>query len=166
MAEQLAAQTNAQLAIAAPTPLSFEPLGIAQLRERWLHYHEHVRRSSVATVQRYRTASAHLIDFVRKQPRLRLASHFNAVQAEAFAAYLRQLRVAPNGHAHTAKRPLRAKSVKFILEVCRSLFSYAARRPLWVRSARRSLSSMIRTRMYRLPEVAVHYRPDNKPMKC
>ncbi len=41
-ARKLAAQTNAQIEMDEPTVLGFEPIGIADLRERWLHYHEHV----------------------------------------------------------------------------------------------------------------------------
>ena len=55
---QLAAQANAQLEVGAPAPLSFEPVSLEELRGRWLNCHEHVRRSSAATVWRYRTASA------------------------------------------------------------------------------------------------------------
>src|SRR5512140_614063 len=46
-ARQFGAQTNAQLAVGAPAPLSFEPLNLEQVRERWLHYHEHVLRSTI-----------------------------------------------------------------------------------------------------------------------
>ena len=34
----------------------------------------------------------------------------------------------PNGHENSAKRPLMDKGVKYILECCRNLFAYAARR--------------------------------------
>lgn len=128
LARQLAAQTNAQLEVCAPTALSFEPISIAELRERWLHYHEQVLRSSVATVQRYRTASAHLLNFTRQVQPVSQAAHFQVIHAEAFSAYLRRIRVSPNGHRNTAQRPLRDKGVKYILEVCRSLFNYAAKR--------------------------------------
>jgi hypothetical protein len=55
-ARQLAAQVNAQLEVGAPAALSFEPITIAELRRRWLEYYELVLRSSVRTIQRYRTA--------------------------------------------------------------------------------------------------------------
>jgi integrase len=42
--------------------------------------------------------------------------------------YLRQLKVAPNGHPHTSKRHLRDKGVKYVLQVCRSLFTFAQKR--------------------------------------
>jgi integrase len=127
-ARRLAAQTNSQLELGGPTPMSFEPLTVQELRTRWLEYHENVLRSSVATVRRYRTASQHLVGFLTRQRAAQLTSHFRAADAEAFAAYLRRIEVAPNGHARARKRPLRDKGIKYILEVCRSLFNYAARR--------------------------------------
>ncbi len=48
--------------------------------------------------------------------------------AEDFVRYLRAIRVAPNGHPHTAKRPLLDKGIQYILETCRTLFSYAMKR--------------------------------------
>jgi integrase len=36
--------------------------------------------------------------------------------------------VAPNGHKNSTKRRLLDKGVKYILECCRALFSYAAKR--------------------------------------
>jgi len=47
-ARQLAAQINAQLEIGAPAALSFEPIAIPQLRERWL---EHQRGILLVTFQ-------------------------------------------------------------------------------------------------------------------
>ena len=38
------------------------------------------------------------------------------------------LRVSPNGHANTAKRPLLDKGLRYVLECCRALFNYAAKR--------------------------------------
>ena len=67
VAAQIAAQVNAQLAVAAPTMFSFTPLPIAELRRRFLDYHEHVLRSSLATVARYRAASQHLENFALPQ---------------------------------------------------------------------------------------------------
>src|SRR5437660_552128 len=63
-ARQLAAQINAQLEVGAPAALSFEPVAIPELRQRWLEHHEQVLRSSVQTVNRYRTATDHLLPFL------------------------------------------------------------------------------------------------------
>ncbi|MEZ6190436.1 MAG: tyrosine-type recombinase/integrase [Phycisphaerales bacterium] len=127
-ARQLAAQVNAQLETGVPAATSYEPLSIAELQQRWLDHHEHVRRSSVATVNRYRTATAYLLRFVDEVQPLRHAGLLSPVHAEAFVRYLRGLRVSPNGHAHTPKRALRDKGLKFILEACRALYGFAARR--------------------------------------
>ncbi len=127
-ARQLAAQTNAQLATGGPAPMSFVPIKLSALRDQWLDYHEDVLRSSVATIQRYRTATAHLIRFIGVTRGVELASHFRPAHAEAFAAHLRRVKVAPNGHPNATKRPLSDKGVKYILEVSRSLFNYAGQR--------------------------------------
>ena len=127
-ARRLAAQTSAQLESGDVALLSFEPLAIPELRRRWLEHHEHVLRSSIHTVDRYRTATEHLLTFLQEVRPVRLASVFTARDAEAFVRYLRTIEVAPNGHQNTAKRRLRDKGVKYILETCRSLFTYAAKR--------------------------------------
>ena len=127
-ARRLAAQTNAQLESGDVALLTFEPVSVPELRRRWLDHHEHVLRSSVHTVNRYRTATQHLLNFVRDVRPVRLASQFTARDAEAFARHLRTIEVAPNGHKNTPKRTLLDKGVKYILETCRALFGYAAKR--------------------------------------
>jgi len=59
MARQMAAEINAQLEVGAPSALGFEPISIPDLRQRWLDHHEHVRRSSLETIRRYRAATEH-----------------------------------------------------------------------------------------------------------
>src|SRR5205814_445069 len=127
-ARHMAAQINAQLELAVPAALSFESISIPALRTRWLEYHEQVLRSSPQTIARYRTATAHLLRFLESNHVGGYASHFRGSHAEAFVHYLRCLEVAPNGHAHAAKRPLMDKGIHYVLETCRALFNYAARR--------------------------------------
>jgi integrase len=127
-ARRLAAQTNAQLESGDVTVLGFEPLPIPDLRQRWLDHHEHVLRSSINTINRYRTATDHLLNFVRDVHPVRVASNFSARDAEAFVRHLRTIEVAPNGHANSKKRRLLDKGVTFIAECCRALFVYAAKR--------------------------------------
>jgi len=124
-AEQVAAQVNAQLATAAPTLLSFTPIPVGELRRLFLDYHEHVLKSAVATVNRYRTATKHLEDFISGRQRQPMA---HEIKPDAFAAYLRSIEVAPNGHANSAKRKLRDKGIQFILETIRSMYGYASKR--------------------------------------
>ena len=125
---RLAAQVNGQLENGIPAATSFEPISLPDLQRRWLDHHEHVLRSSVATINRYRAAAEHLLAFVRDVRPTRLFNHFDPSCAEAFVHHLRQVKVAPKGHAGAAKRTLRDKGVKFILEVCRNLFNFALKR--------------------------------------
>jgi integrase len=127
LARQMAAQINGQLEVGAPAALSFEPVSIPELRERWLDHHENVRRSSVQTIRRYRAATQHLINFLQDVRPVRLASDFRSRHAEEFVRYLRSTKVAPNGHPKARKRLLRDSGIKFILETCSSLFNYAQR---------------------------------------
>jgi integrase len=91
-AKQLAAQINAQLESNHATLLSFEPISIPQLRDRWLEHHEQVLRSSIHTISRYRTATVHLLKFLEDHP-VKLASLFSSRDAEAFVRYLRTIEV-------------------------------------------------------------------------
>src|SRR5262249_40545183 len=124
-AAQVAAKVNAQLASNEPTLLTFTPIGVAELRKQFLDYHEHVLHSSVGTLRRYRSATQHLEDFVRTLPKLPQAYE---VRVEAFAAYLRRIEVTPNGHANAEKRRLLTKGVQYVLETCRTMYTYAVKR--------------------------------------
>ncbi len=65
-AAAIAAQVDAQLATAVPTMFSFQPLTVGELSQQFLDHHEHVLRSSVATIRRYRTALRHLEYFATR----------------------------------------------------------------------------------------------------
>jgi integrase len=92
-----------------------------------LQHHEEVLRSSVQTIDRYRAATEHLLRFLEVHP-VRGTSQFQASHAEEFIRFLRTTQVSPNGHCNTVKRPLMDKGVRYILECCRALFNYAAKR--------------------------------------
>jgi integrase len=124
-AAQVAAQVQAQLSVSAPTLFSFTPVTVAELRRQWLEYHEHVLRSSLATISRYRAATQHVENFAAESGAGKPA---HELHGENFVRYLRLLEISPNGHAHTQRRTLRDKGVRFILETCRSLYGYAAKK--------------------------------------
>lgn len=124
---RLASKINAELAEGAQPSLMFKSIEVAGLILKWLDHHEQIRRSSLATVRRYRTAIQYLASFVQQRdPKLR-ADRFNAGMAEELVRHLRGVRAAPNGHPNAAVRPLRDKGVVFILEACRALFGFAAK---------------------------------------
>ena len=124
-AEKIAGEINAQLGSSAPTMLAFEPVSVPELRQSFLDHHEHVLRSSLATVRRYRSATQHLEDFFGQLPTTTPA---HEVSADRFVRYVREVRVSPNGHPNSQRRQLRDKGVLFILETCRSMYVFAARR--------------------------------------
>jgi integrase len=126
-ARQTASEINAQLEVGLPSALGFEPVSITDVRQQWLDHHEHIRRSSVRTIERYRAATNHLLRFITDVQPVRRVSDFRATHAEEFVRYLRSIKVTPNGHANAAKRRLRDNSVKYILETCSTLMNYAQR---------------------------------------
>ncbi len=94
-AERRAAEVNAQLAHGVPSAYGYERVTVEELVGLWLEHHELVLRSSVATVQRYRTATGHLLRFVReKRPALK-ADAFGPCTAEEFVKHLRRTPVSP-----------------------------------------------------------------------
>jgi integrase len=121
----VAAKINAELAEGAPTSLSFRPLPLKELVDKWIDQHERVRRSSVATVRRYLTAVKHLTRFTEQVHSGLRADRFGPALAEDFVRHLRSVRVSPNGHAKTRKRAMRDKGVVFVLGTCRALFNFA-----------------------------------------
>ncbi len=123
-AERLSSDVNGQLAIEAPTPFAFNPISVKDLRDRFVDHHETVLRSSLATVSRYRSATQHLVDYVES---LSGKPKAHEISAAKFMVFLRQREVSPNGHQNTARRKLKDKGLRFVLEVCRSLYAYAAK---------------------------------------
>lgn len=122
-AAQIAAQVNAQLASSSPTLFSFKSVSFSKLRQAYLNHHETVVKSSPATIRRYRSATQHLENYFNECCRSDLA---HSIGADHFVAWLRKQKISPNGHPNTAKRTLRDKGLRFILEVCRSIYIYAA----------------------------------------
>ena len=127
-AKKLASQINVQVETGVPAVLSFDSISIDDLRTRWLDHHEHVTRSSVHTIKRYRSATQHLINFLSQHRVPQVTAQFRLEHAEQFARYLRTLEVTSNGHPHSVSRPLLDKGVLYILHCCRSLFNFAIKR--------------------------------------
>lgn len=126
-AEQQAAQINGQLTLGQPVPAMNRSLDFLQLKQQFLWHHEHVRKSSLSTIRRYRAALEHLVQYTQsfaKSPAL------HQFPVEAFIRHLRETEVTPNGHPHSRKRRLRDAGIRYILEVCRSLFAFAVQQRL------------------------------------
>ncbi len=90
--------------------LAFQPIALTAMIAKWLDHHEHVRRSAVNTVNRYRTAIEHLRRFTEAEyPGLR-TDRFDSGMAEQYVRHLRTAKVSPNDCNH---RYLRKKSMLF-----------------------------------------------------
>jgi hypothetical protein len=61
--KQLAAEINSQVVCGIPSAVGFEQIRFDLLRRRWLDHHEDIKRSSLATIARYRSATEHLLQF-------------------------------------------------------------------------------------------------------
>lgn len=82
---------------------------------------------AVTTVKRYAAALDHYRAFVGEplqQKAFPYAAGANRDFQLTFAKYLEQLAVAPNGHEHARRRPLR--SPQFVLDAVRAMFAWAA----------------------------------------
>jgi REP element-mobilizing transposase RayT len=97
---RVAGEINAQLLGQRRTVFSFEPVTVDQLADRWLDHHEHIARSSLATVRRYRTAIDHLRVFSEGGSFSGLA---HELPVERFVRHLREKPFSPNGHENTPK---------------------------------------------------------------
>ena len=124
--KQLAAEINSQVECGIPSAFGFEQCRLGDLRLRWLAHHEDIKRSSLATIARYRSATTHLIQFAENRS-LPHPADFKSETVEQFVRYLRTKKVAANGHENSAKRCLRDAGVKYILQTCSNLFNYAKR---------------------------------------
>lgn len=130
-ARQLAARVNADLECGARLQNSLRPMPLADIRQQWLDHHEHVRRSSLQTINRYRAATEYLMRFIESHgKRYRTAASFSSQAVDEFVRWLRAVEVSPNGHPHSNKRRLLDKGVNYILKCCRTLLSFAIRRRL------------------------------------
>ncbi|MCY3018206.1 MAG: phage integrase SAM-like domain-containing protein, partial [Planctomycetota bacterium] len=125
-AQSAAAQVNAQLHQHAPTLLGFKPIAPREFLQQWLDYHEFVAHSSVATIDRYRAAAGHFIEYLEGRG-VRSLDRITADLSRGYAKYLRTKPVAPNGHPHTKRRLMKDKTVIFCMEVARTMLNRAAK---------------------------------------
>jgi integrase len=110
----LAAKINAQLADGTPTMLAFQSVAVTAMIAKWLDHHEHVRRSAVNTVNRYRTAIEHLKQFIEANHSGLRADRFDSGMAEQFVRHLRTAKISPNGCKGATKRTMRDTQTAYL----------------------------------------------------
>jgi integrase len=109
--------------VSTPSEDDISVLTVAALRKLFLGHHEHVQGSATTTISRYAAATEHLDRYADKEQLKNALS----LRVTGFIEYLRRVDISPNGHANTARRKLRDKGVKYILETCRSMYRFGVR---------------------------------------
>ena len=82
---------------------------------------------STRTVDRYSSALQHYLAFATQpssESKYHWAANVDRRFSQEFRAFLAERHVSPNGHAHTAVRPLSSSS--YVVDVVRSMFRWAA----------------------------------------
>ena len=126
-AERHAAEVNAQLVCGIRSTFQFERIGLQELVQKWLEHHELVKRSAMRTVDRYRSAIAHLTRFIdERRPSLRMDA-LTVPIAEDFVKFLRTVKISPNGSPKAKKVLMRDRGVLSVLRTCREFWNYAYR---------------------------------------
>ena len=95
-----------------------------------LHRRADAGEISPRTPDRYRAALDYLVTFSRTSAPGRTTRQRWVPTREFaldFKAYLHGLRVSPNGHPHTPRRPLAGKGIDFVLSASRALVRWATR---------------------------------------
>ncbi len=101
------------------SPPTEQPVtSVVQLREEFLEHHEHVLASALTTVDRYDSATRHLLDFAKQENVAEAAN----ISASKFTRYLRNIEVAANGHPNASRHPLSEKSICLTLQTCGSMY--------------------------------------------
>ncbi len=124
-AERHAAEVNAQLTCGIRSTFQFEKIDIHELIRRCLEHHELVKRSAMRTVNRYRTAIAHLTRFIKEcRPSLTIDA-ITVTVAEDFVKFLRTVKISPNGSPNAKKILMRDRGVLSVLRTARAFWNYA-----------------------------------------
>ena len=107
---------------------------LADLQCEFLAHHESALESSRGTINRYRTATDHLVRYAGN------SADPTAINVAAFVIHLRKLHISPNGHPNTQKRGLRDKGLQYVLQTCRSMLKFGHRHGLIAESLRNPFS--------------------------
>ncbi len=137
VAEAAGLDVQAMIAEWLPRPAGVAAIvtRLAPLQRAWLEHHENALFSARGTIDRYRTATDHLLRHAGDD------ADPAAIDVGAFVTHLRKVDISPNGHANTAKRRLRDKGLVYILKTCRTMFRHGQRHGLIPETARNPFSA-------------------------
>jgi len=128
VARATASKVNGALEESRPSPFGFERLGIRECVAAVLDYCENVQGLAIRTLDRYRAALNHFVEFTAARKGLKTVDQVSEVTVEEFVKFMRSKTRTRNGAGKGDKRTYKVKGIKFILSVCRTAFNYAKKR--------------------------------------
>lgn len=125
VARATASQINVHLEQGRSSPFSFQTKPISQVVNDFIEHCRVVRSLRIRSVQRYRAALDHFLDFVNTKPHLRNIDQVKESTVEEFVRYLRKLKRVRSGEKTGPQGKYKTGGIVFILSTCRTLFNYA-----------------------------------------
>jgi len=125
VARATASQVNVHLEQGRSSPFSFQTKPISRVVKDFIEHCRVVRGLRIRSVQRYRAALDHFLDFVNTKPHLNNIDQVKESTVEEFVHYLRRKKRVRSGGTKGPKGKYKTGGVVFILSTCRTLFNYA-----------------------------------------
>ena len=127
-ARATASRVNAALEESRPTPFAFERRHIPGFIEEYLDHCKHVKGLAPRTLDRYRAALDHFVEFAEEQRGLDRLDQVTDRKVEDFVRYMRKKTRVRSGAKRGQRRPYTTRGIQFILATCRTAFNYARKR--------------------------------------
>lgn len=125
VARATASQINVHLEQGCSSPFSFQTKPISRVVNDFIEHCRMVRGLRIRSVQRYRAALDHFLDFVNTKPHLRNIDQVKESTVDEFVRYLRKLKRVRSGEKNGPQGKYKTGGIVFILSTCRTLFNYA-----------------------------------------
>ena len=124
-ARATASQVNVHLEQGRSSPFSFQTKPISRVVKDFIEHCQVVRGLRIRSVQRYRAALDHFLEFVNTKPHLNNIDQVKEPTVEEFVHYLRRKKRVRSGEKTGHKDKYETGGIVFILSTCRTLFNYA-----------------------------------------
>lgn len=129
-AKATASGINVHLEQNRPSPFSFQTKPLAKVVQDFLEHCKLARGLRIRSLQRYRAALDHFIDFINTKPHLCNIDQVKESTVDEFVRYLHKKKRVRSGEKKGPKKKYTPSGIAFILSTCRTLFNYARKRRL------------------------------------
>lgn len=127
VARATASQINVHLEQGRSSPFSFQTKPISRVVNDFIEHCRVVRSLRIRSVQRYRAALDHFLEFINTKPHLNNIDQVKESTVEEFVHYLRRKKRVRSGEKTGPKEKYKTGGIVFILSTCRTMFNYARR---------------------------------------